>query len=170
MQGSRMVVSLALGATLALTAGCGHAKPRHVPDVRGERLDYAEAKLETQGLSYEIHGGGKLGVIDDSNWWVCSQNPQPGRWASKVDLAVAESCQTQTSEAIPNVVGRNLHDAREALEAKDIELDVETSGEYYGYDEEDETIVIERNWEVCEQISSNSASGRSVELIVDHDC
>jgi beta-lactam-binding protein with PASTA domain len=165
-----LIISLALGATLALTTGCGHAKPRHVPDVRGQRLDNAEATLEAQGLSYEIHGGGKLGVIDDSNWWVCSQNPQVGRWATKVDLAVAESCSTQTPAAIPNVVGLNLHDAREALEAKDIEVDVETHDEYYGYDEEDETIIVERNWEVCKQISSNWASGRSVELIVDHDC
>ena len=169
MHGSRLIISLVLLATLALGAGCGHAKPRHVPDVRGERLDYAEAKLETQGLSYEIHGGGKLGVIDDSNWWVCSQNPQPGRWASKVDLAVTESCSTQAPKAIPNVVGFNLHDAREALEAKDIEVDVQTYDEYYG-DGDAEAIVVEHNWQVCEQNSSNWASGRSVELIVDHDC
>jgi len=170
MHGSRLIVSLILFATLILTAGCGHAKPRHVPDVRGERLDNAEARLETLGLSYEIRGGGKLGVIDDSNWWVCSQNPQPGRWASTVDLAVAESCQTQTPSAIPNVVGLNLHDAREALEAKNVELDdVQTYDEYYG-DDGDETIIVERNWDVCEQHTHNSTSRQSVELIVGHDC
>ncbi|MGD0273677.1 MAG: PASTA domain-containing protein [Gaiellaceae bacterium] len=169
MHGSRLIISLALVVTLALTAGCSHAKPRHVPDVRGERLDIAEAKLETQGLSYEIHGGGKLGVIDDSNWWVCSQNPQVGRWATKVDLAVAKSCPTPTSAEIPNVVGLNLHDARKELEAKHIEVDVETYDEYYD-DGDDDIIIVERNWQVCEQDSSTWAGGRSVELIVDHDC
>ena len=169
MHGSRLVISLALVAVAAFTAGCSQAKPRHVPDVRGERLDYAEAKLETLGLSYEIHGGGKLGVIDDSNWWVCTQNPQSGRWAARVDLAVARSCPASASSAIPNVVGLNLHDAREALEAKGIEVDVQTYDEYYG-DGDDDTIVVERNWQVCEQNSSNWANYRSVQLIVDHDC
>jgi len=169
MHGSRLIISLALATTLVFAAGCGNTKPRHVPDVRGQRLDIAEAKLETLGLSYEIHGGGKLGVIDDSNWWVCSQNPQVGRWASKVDLAVAESCSTPTSAGIPNVVGLNLHAAREALEAKNIEVNVETYDEYYG-DGDGETVIVERNWQVCEQSSSTWADQQSVQLIVDHEC
>lgn len=168
MNASRLGISLASVLALVLVAGCTHAKPRHVPDVRGDRLDYAEATLEADGLSYEIYGGGKLGVIDDSNWWVCSQKPGPGRWATKVDLIVARSC--ADAAATPDVVGLNLHHARETLEASGINVDVQTSDEYYGDYEGDDVIVVERNWQVCEQHDDSSGSGHDVELIVDRDC
>jgi beta-lactam-binding protein with PASTA domain len=162
------VVLIALASlSTVFAAGCASAKPQHVPDVRGDRLDYAEAKLEAGNLSYEIFGGGKLGVIVESNWWVCSQKPGPGRWATKVRLVVAESC-ADVAE-IPQVVGMNLHRARKVLEAKGFAVDAQTEGEYYDGDY-DEEIVVERNWQVCEQEASSSRSQRSVELIVDHHC
>jgi beta-lactam-binding protein with PASTA domain len=167
MNASKAGVLLALVSTLVLAAGCAKAKPQHVPDVRGDRLDYAEALLEARGLSYEVHGGGKLGVIDEENWWVCAQKPLTGRWATKVDLVVARSCGDLTPT--PDVVGLNLHQARETLEASGIDVDVYTYDEYYDCCNDDE-IIVERNWQVCEQRNTGSDGRRSVELIVDHDC
>ncbi len=173
MNGSRLIISLALVSVLAFAAGCAQAKPQRVPDVRGDRLDLAEATLEARGLSYEIHGGGKLGVIDDSDWLVCDQNPSAGRKATKVELAVARSCSRVAKT--PSLVGLNLHEARETLEARRIDLEVYTADEYYyggdgDDDEDDDDIVVERNWQVCEQIDRSSNHGRYVQLIVDHDC
>jgi beta-lactam-binding protein with PASTA domain len=169
MNGSRLGALLVLASVLALTAGCAQAKPQRVPDVSGDRLDLAEATLEADGLSYEIYGGGKLGVIDDSQWSVCSQQPQEGRKATKVELVVARSC--PQAATTPHVVGLNLHEARETLEASGINVDVYTYDEYYGDDDDDsDAIVVERNWRVCKQIDTSSANWQEAELIVDHDC
>ncbi|MGA9762955.1 MAG: hypothetical protein WBQ14_11095 [Gaiellaceae bacterium] len=172
MNGSRLITSLFLVSILAFAAGCAEAKPQRVPDVRGDRLDLAEATIEARGLSYEVHGGGKLGVIDDSDWLVCDQNPSAGKMAAEVELAVARSC--AQAEKTLSLVGLSLHDAREMLEAQRIDLEVYTADEYYGgdgdYDDDHDDIVVERNWQVCEQIERSSSHGRYVQLIVDHDC
>jgi len=71
-------------------AGCGatpHA--RRVPDVRGQRLDLAEARLDARGLRWEELGGGVFGVVGRSNWYVEDQVPLPGRRATTVRLVVA---------------------------------------------------------------------------------
>lgn len=52
-----------------------------MPDLLGERLDVALSDLETVGISeedVEVVGGGALGIIDESNWIVCEQRPEPG--------------------------------------------------------------------------------------------
>ena len=65
-------------------AGCGGtAKPKPVPDVRGQRLDLAEDRLDVRGLDYEEIGGGNLGIVIRSHWWVCDQAPAPGLQLSK---------------------------------------------------------------------------------------
>jgi hypothetical protein len=162
---------LGLASALAFAAGCAQTKPQRVPEVRGDRLDLAEATLEARGLSYEVHGGGKLGVIDDSDWLVCEQVPVAGRKATMVELAVARSC--SRALGTPDLVGLSLHDAREALEARRIDLEVYSADEYYGdeyYGDEGNDIVAERNWQVCEQFDRSSDGGRYVQLIVAHDC
>jgi hypothetical protein len=69
-------------------AGCGGTTPKRVPDVRGERLDVAEARLEARGLQWEEISGGTLGVIVRSNWYVREQIPKPGQKATTVRLVV----------------------------------------------------------------------------------
>ncbi len=77
---------------VVLAAGCGGtAEPKRVPDVRGERLDIAEARLDARGLGWEEVGGGTFGVVVRSNWYVREQLPKPGRKASTVRLVV-ERC------------------------------------------------------------------------------
>ena len=82
----------ALILVTAVVAGCGGAvRPKRVPDVRGERLDLAEARLEARGLRWEEIGGGAFGVIVRSNWYVEEQIPRPGKRATTVKLVVERS-------------------------------------------------------------------------------
>jgi hypothetical protein len=70
-------------------AGCGGtATPKRVPDVRHERLDIAEARLDARGLKWEEIGGGAFGVVVRSNWYVEEQIPKPGKKATVVKLVV----------------------------------------------------------------------------------
>ena len=77
----------------ALLAGCGGgARAKRVPDVRGERLDLAEARLEARGLRWEEVGGGTFGVVVRSHWYVEEQIPKPGTRATTVRLVVERGC------------------------------------------------------------------------------
>jgi len=89
-----MVMRLALLFALALiVAGCGGtAAPKPAPDVRGERLDLAEERLDARGLDWEEVGGGNLGILVRSHWYVCSQEPGPGKKATTVRLVVEREC------------------------------------------------------------------------------
>jgi hypothetical protein len=78
-------------ALLALLAGCGGSAdvlPKRVPDLRGERLDVAEARLDARGLRWEEIGGGTFGVVVRSHWYVRDQIPAPGKQAAIVRLIV----------------------------------------------------------------------------------
>jgi hypothetical protein len=77
---------------LALLAGCGGTtQPKVVPNVRYERLDLAEARLDARGLGWEEVGGGTFGVLVRSNWYVREQIPKAGKKATTVRLVV-ERC------------------------------------------------------------------------------
>jgi hypothetical protein len=79
-------------ALVMLLAGCGGtAQPKRVPNVRGERLDLAEARLDARGLGWEEVGGGTFGVVVRSHWYVREQIPAPGHKATTVRLVV-ERC------------------------------------------------------------------------------
>ena len=79
-------------ALVAVLAGCGgSSRPTRVPNVRYERLDVAEARLDARGLGWEEIGGGTFGVIVRSNWYVREQIPAPGDTATTVRLVV-ERC------------------------------------------------------------------------------
>jgi hypothetical protein len=80
--------ALAVFCTVALT-GCGGgdgppplppgATP--MPEVEGLRLDVAKSDLAKVGLvegRVEVVGGGVLGVVNESNWVVCDQQPAKG--------------------------------------------------------------------------------------------
>jgi hypothetical protein len=84
---------LVLTALVAVVAGCGGtAEPKRVPNVRGERLDVAEARLDARGLDWEEFGGGAFGVLVRSNWYVEEQIPAPGKKATTVRLFVERDC------------------------------------------------------------------------------
>lgn len=82
-------VVLAAGAFVAGCGGDDGSSPppslapgeTPMPDVDGLRLDIAKADLADAGLEegrVEVIGGGAFGVVDDSNWVVCDQEPDAG--------------------------------------------------------------------------------------------
>jgi hypothetical protein len=76
---------------LALAGCAGTPQPKRVPNVRGQRLDVAEARLDARGLRWEEVGGGVFGVVVRSHWYVEDQIPLPGKRATTVKLVV-ERC------------------------------------------------------------------------------
>jgi beta-lactam-binding protein with PASTA domain len=158
----RSVVALTM---IFVLAGCGGtAQPKPVPDVRGQRLDLAEDRLDVRGLDYEEIGGGNLGIVIRSHWWVCDQAPAPGRLGKTVKLVVERDCPSPPSPppVVPNVIGESLEDAEEELDALGIGHDAET------YD--DDEPVVDHLWEVCDQDPGWGERAHFVELYVDRDC
>lgn len=49
-----------------------------VPELVGQRLDVAKDRLDRAGFDPDVEGGGVLGIINDSNWQVVTQDPGPG--------------------------------------------------------------------------------------------
>lgn len=49
-----------------------------VPSLVGERLDVARERTNRAGFDLDVNGGGLLGVINDANWEVVAQSPEPG--------------------------------------------------------------------------------------------
>ena len=152
-------------AVVLLFAGCGGtAKPKRVPDLRGQRLDLAEDRLEAHGLDWEEIGGGSLGIVIRSHWRVCDQEPMPGRLGRTVKLVVDRECPGRASEppVVPDVSGLSLEHADEELDDLGIGHDAET------YD--DDLPLVEHLWEVCGQDPGPGARTFYVELYVERDC
>jgi hypothetical protein len=131
------------GALLLVLAGalsgCGGTPERkRVPELRGERLDLAEHRLEAIGLDWEEFGGGNLGILVRSNWVVCTQEPLPGKRATTVRLVVDRAC-----PGPPYVVGLRLDEAEERLDAAGIPYEVSTWGEGRPR--------IRHLWRICDQ-------------------
>lgn len=88
-----LVIVLLLGA-------CSSGPSEPVPDVVGERLDAAIDDVEDAGFETEVLGGGAFGVIDESGWLVCDQDPGAGSAeADVVELTVDRSCETEGGAA-----------------------------------------------------------------------
>lgn len=131
-----------------LLSACGEGDGADLmPAVEGKRLDVAQSDLDKAGVAeddVEIIGGGALGVIDESNWDVCDQQPKAGEERTgAVRLTVDRSCDGAdsltekgaassspspevTTEApaeepetfkMPRLVGQNLQDAQDRLQS-----------------------------------------------------
>lgn len=89
----RMLLSCAVAATML--GACGGADAT-MPEVTGERLDVALSDLDAAGISKDdvnVVGGGVFGVLDESNWKVCDQEPSVGDTVTaKVRVIVDRSC------------------------------------------------------------------------------
>jgi hypothetical protein len=62
-----------------------------VPDVVGQPLDVARARLARARFEVDVSGGGVFGVLDDGNWEVTAQQPAAGTFVeqgSTVDVAI----------------------------------------------------------------------------------
>lgn len=80
---------------LVLTA-CGSGEPAVMPDVVGSTLDLAKSDIERAGFGDEVEvvGGGLFGVLNDTNWIVCKQEPAAGGAVSEPRLVVDRDCGT----------------------------------------------------------------------------
>jgi beta-lactam-binding protein with PASTA domain len=158
------VKSLITLPLLALAAsGCrGDPEPRAVPDVRGQRLDVAERRLDGAGLEYERVGGGSFGIVVRSNWRVCDQDPKPGRRAGKVTLIVDRSCPPRPARTfvVPDLIGERLSDAEARLVGRGIPFRVERL----------ETFAPPRSAEVCDQEPAPGVRAAEVTLYAARDC
>jgi beta-lactam-binding protein with PASTA domain len=50
-----------------------------MPNVVGMRMDRATRRLHNLGLRVNEECSGLFGCIIKANWWICTQNPRPGR-------------------------------------------------------------------------------------------
>lgn len=89
----RLAILPLLAVTLPLAA-CS-SEPATMPDVVGKRLDIALSDVERAGFNddVEVLGGGTFGIVDESNWLVCSQEPADGNTISTAPrITVDRSC------------------------------------------------------------------------------
>ena len=98
-----VATTLAVGAALAASGCGGEGEPKVVPDLRGQRLDIAESRLDQADLDFGISGGGTFGVLVRSRWWVCDQDFRPGAKSTEVTLIVDRSCEW----TVPDVTARD---------------------------------------------------------------
>jgi beta-lactam-binding protein with PASTA domain len=155
--------SIALLGVAAAVAGCGPG--RHAaPDVRGKRLDVAQARLDAVGLRYDTVGGGTFGVVVRSHWFVCEQEPKPGKVTKTVRLIVARACPPPVVAAriVPTVTYARLDEAEEELERLGFRFEA--------YPTDGGSIVVPANWTVCEQVPAGGTAAVEVDLYVRHEC
>lgn len=73
-----------------------------MPVLVGLRLDLALSDLEVLGIAkddVELLGGGTLGVVDESNWYVCDQRPAAGETQLvNLRLVVERECPANASQ------------------------------------------------------------------------
>jgi beta-lactam-binding protein with PASTA domain len=159
----RVKSSLISAASVLVLAGCGSPEPQVVPDVRHERLDVAEERLDRLGLGYEEIGGGTFGIVVRSEWQVCRQEPAPGRKASKVRLIVDRYCEPEpaTEVVLPNLVGDPLEAAERTLERRNVSYEVAswTGGR-----------IVRAGARVCDQEPDAGRRAADVTLYVAADC
>ena len=153
-----------------------------MPDVESSRLDLGLSDLERAGFAeddVEVVGGGAFGIVDESNWQVCEQEPAAGEESpdGTARLVVDRTCDepekapteepsaTAPTEAepspaepetftVPKLVGENLQDAQDMLQAEGsyvLRQDDATGMERFQ--------VLDSNWKVCAQ---TPAAGKKV--------
>ena len=85
---------------LPLTA-CGGSEPAEMPDVKTRQLDIALSDIKRAGFEedVEVVGGGTFGVVDESAWTVCQQEPAVGTTiGSPPRLIVDRTCDKGDSD------------------------------------------------------------------------
>ncbi len=97
----RLFVSTFTICALSLSLiGCSGDETSTMPELVGKRLDVALSDIERAGFDDEVEvlGGGMFGVVDESNWTVCSQEPTSGSdITSPPRVTVERSCDAGTS-------------------------------------------------------------------------
>lgn len=94
----RFGVFLASAVTVVSLEGCSGNEPITMPDLVGKKLDAAKTDVQEAGFEedVEVDGGGMFGIVVESNWTVCSQEPESGKAITDAPrLTVDRSCGEQ---------------------------------------------------------------------------
>ncbi|MGO0578317.1 DUF4839 domain-containing protein [Ornithinimicrobium panacihumi] len=92
-----IVILLTMGVS-----GCGDDEPVLMPDLLGKTLDLAKSDVDRAGYEDEVEvvGGGLFGVVDESNWTVCSQEPPSGAPITTSPRVIVErDCNPEAEES-----------------------------------------------------------------------
>jgi len=106
---TQLAIPTAIIGLASLLSACGSDDPAVMPDVTTRRLDIAISDIERAGFEDEVEvlGGGTFGVVDESNWTVCDQEPAAGdEIGAAPRLTVDRSCGEQDTlegEGTPEV-------------------------------------------------------------------
>ncbi|MBD3926572.1 DUF4839 domain-containing protein [Nocardioides cavernae] len=90
----RFALALTAISAIGFTSGCS-GEPVDMPDVVGMKLDDAQKAVEKAGFDddVQVEGGGVFGIVVESNWTVCSQEPAVGSEVSDPpSLTVERDC------------------------------------------------------------------------------
>ncbi|RHW22780.1 PASTA domain-containing protein [Nocardioides immobilis] len=171
----RAIVAAISSLALFGLVACGSDEAADMPAVEGERLDLALSDIDNAGFSkddVEIVGGGTFGVVDESNWQVCLQDPAAGEpIGSSPRLTVDRTCgdldhgspepdsvtnnddqggdaddSASSTFTMPALVGLNLQDAQDTLQALGSYLLTQTDATGM-----ERFQVLDSNWKVCYQ-------------------
>jgi beta-lactam-binding protein with PASTA domain len=202
----RIAVMSVVVAVLVPLVGCSGDESVTMPDVVGKRLDIAISDVERAGFDDEVEvlGGGSFGVLNESNWTVCSQEPREGDLVSvapritvdrtcdtddALDPATADEEQVSGNDAadtaaedtttasptkrtkkkrqpvasvpetfmMPSLVGVNLQEAQNLLQARGSFLLTQTDGAGQGRFQ-----MLDLGWKVCAQ---DPAAGTETDIL-----
>ena len=103
----KKLTALAALAVIVTAVGCsgsaGKTSPV-MPEVVGLQLDAALAEIDGAGIPDDVavEGGGTFGIIDESNWQVCTQSPPAGTSVTSVPkLTVERACVEEGGNPAP---------------------------------------------------------------------
>ncbi|MFE3329976.1 hypothetical protein [Streptomyces sp. NPDC059176] len=154
-----------------------------LPNLVGKGLQSAQDEAQAAGFygltSHDALGRGRLQALD-RNWKVCSQTPAPGTHPTdtRVDFGAVkldEDCpakdegkQPEANGTMPNLIGKSVRVARQALPSN-------TSISVKDGTGQDRLIIVESNWKVCriDPAAGAKVDGRPVAIDAvkfDEDC
>jgi hypothetical protein len=117
----RLVVALVIAALTMGMAGCSREAAPTMPDLVGKRLDVAISDVKRAGVRDDVgvQGGGTFGILDKSNWTVCSQEPAAGNTITAAPrITVERTCERgATSKSTADPGGRTAPSTESESEA-----------------------------------------------------
>lgn len=119
--GRTLVLLAVAAATILPIAGCSDSPPITMPNVVGKHLDVALSDVQRAGVHRDVDvvGGGLFGIVDKSNWTVCTQDPASGAAVSGTPrVTVERTCESSpgprpSSEAAPQPSASSAPEATE---------------------------------------------------------